>query len=185
VTSCKQHISFRSKRPRSPSHSLGTPYSHCSSSPSTSRSQLCKAQQVSHILSALRMLCNQIPVLSILHLPFTIPKVHSTSFRIDSIHSDHRISRRSTEVFNEDTVVAHDKYPLSTINHTPFYFLVLISPCALRSNNSNTTSLSILPSKMPCANLLYSTQGSTVTPLALLFLDSTVGCKSILLLLAK
>jgi hypothetical protein len=32
---------------------------------------------------------------------------------------------------------------------------------------------------------MFDRQGSTVTPLALLFLDSTVGCKSILLLLAK
>jgi hypothetical protein len=32
---------------------------------------------------------------------------------------------------------------------------------------------------------LSGTQGSTVTPLALLFFDSTVGCKSVLLLLSN
>ncbi len=44
------------------------------------------------ILSTDSNVCKRIPVFNILHLPFSIPKVHSTSFLIDSNHRDQRNS---------------------------------------------------------------------------------------------
>ena len=71
----------------------GTPFCHPTLRPSTSNSMLCKAQQVSHMLSAALVLWTQIPLFSTLH-PFKIPNVHSLSFQKDSSHWENRISER-------------------------------------------------------------------------------------------
>ena len=57
----------------------------------TSRSQLCKAQQVFQTFVTESDECNRIPVIRICHLLFRIPKVHSTSFLILSSHHDHHL----------------------------------------------------------------------------------------------
>jgi hypothetical protein len=64
------------------------PFSHSSAKPSSNKKRLCNAQQVCQIESVTSIPCNLIPVLIILNLAFNIPKVHSTSFLIDSIHSE-------------------------------------------------------------------------------------------------
>jgi hypothetical protein len=54
--------------------------------PSTSNNMLWKAQHVSHTPSLTSVLCNRVPVFRIRPRPFKIPKVHSTSFHMDSSH---------------------------------------------------------------------------------------------------
>lgn len=68
----------------SPTSSCPIAPSYSPSKPSTSSNQLCRAQQVSQILLHVSMLCSLMPVFNILHLPFKIPKVHSTSLQSDS-----------------------------------------------------------------------------------------------------
>ena len=81
--------------PSSPSLKLcSAPSFHFSSSPSTSSSQLCRAQQVRKIVSSAFCPFKRIPVLSILNQSFKILNVHSTSFWIDSSHCENRISCR-------------------------------------------------------------------------------------------
>jgi hypothetical protein len=119
----------RSWCPSSPSQTLGTPFSHCLSRPSTLSSQLCRAQQVRNILSAGRCPCKQIPVFRMRNQPFIIPNVHSTSLRVDSSHCEKRISGRLQDAFIGGTVVAQFRYPLSTITHAPEYFCFTTLPC--------------------------------------------------------
>ena len=47
----------------------------------------------------------QTPVFIILHIPFKITNAHSTSFLIDSIHSDQRILSRKFVLVNGGTVI--------------------------------------------------------------------------------
>ena len=65
---------------------------HSAFSPSISNNQLCNAQHISQTLSTASTPSRQIPDFNMPHLPFKIPKVHSTSFRMDSTHFDQQIS---------------------------------------------------------------------------------------------
>ena len=64
------------------------PSSQLSSKPSTKSNMLCNAQQVNQTWSTNSKFFSFNSVLKIVNLPFCIPKVHSTSFLIDSNHSD-------------------------------------------------------------------------------------------------
>ena len=75
---------------------------------------LCKAQQLKQTSSTAHSDCNRIPVLSILHLPFKVPKVHSTSFLIDSAHFDHLVPLIDDVLFHGHIVQLHGVYPPST-----------------------------------------------------------------------
>ena len=57
--------------------------------PSTSSNMLWNAQHVSQTLSGSVTPCIRMPDFKIRQRPFSIPKVHSTSFLSDSSHSDH------------------------------------------------------------------------------------------------
>lgn len=137
-------ISSSSNSPRSPSHGLvgiRTP-SHGLSYPSTSKSLLCNAQHVAQIMSTDWTACKRIPVFNILHLPFIIQNVHSTSFLIDSNHSDHQISSWNAVLEKGGMVLARAWYPLSNSIHTPLYFTLTVSPFCI-SYSSKMWSLRI------------------------------------------
>ena len=95
MNSCEQPFNLRmacgrSSKSKSPFRSViqndGIPFSHPLLKPSTSSNMLCKAQHVSHTLSAACVECNRIPVFRMRHRLLSIPKVHSTSFLSDSNH---------------------------------------------------------------------------------------------------
>ena len=142
----------KSKQPRSPSHSLPTlqtPPTHSSVRPSTSSNQLCKAQHVNQTESTASTPCSLTPLFNILHLPFIIPNVHSTSFRIDSSHFDHLISSMLLETPNGGTVHDQSKYPLSVITYAPLNRNFTIRPFLSWANSSNRTSSRTIPSRIP------------------------------------
>ena len=112
----------KTKQPRSASHSLTTfqmPPTHLLFSPSNSSNQLCKAQHVNHTELTASTPCSCTLLFNILHLPFRIPKVHSTSFQIDFSHFDHRILSLLLESPKGGMLHDQSKYPLSTIKYAP------------------------------------------------------------------
>ncbi len=123
--------------------------SHSPSRPSISRSQLWRAQHVLKILSATSMPSNRIPVFNIRHRPFSMSKVHSTLFRNYSSHWLHLLSSSKLVNLNGGTVVDHLRYPLSAINHGPWYNALWITPVqASFSKSSNVNSGTTVPVKI-------------------------------------
>lgn len=68
--------------------------------------------------------CSRIPVFSILNLPLSIPKQHSTSFRILSAHLDHLCSSIVAYCLYGGIVQLHLRYPPSTYKIQSKYIAV-------------------------------------------------------------
>ena len=139
------HNPSKSMCPKSSSQSLSkTPSSHRPDIPSISNSQLCNAQQVSQISSTLPTPYMQTHIFKILHLPFRMPKVNSTSFPINSTHLDHHVLSILLVEEKGGMVQDHARYPLSTMKYTPLYIteITLLSMLYARSSNSLSVSIS-------------------------------------------
>ena len=113
---------------------------------------LCKAQHVFQISSHLSMLLALTPHRKTQKRTFRIPKVHSTSFLIDSSHSENRMYSHVTECFIFGTSVDRAKYPLSTMNHAPWCYCSKTSPAESFSKRVNLQSLDNVPSCTPLIN---------------------------------
>lgn len=129
------------------------------SSLSASNRKLCKAQQVLKILSTVSIECTLMPVFKIRHLCLRMPNVHSTSFRIDSNHSENLISERLEDNLNRQTRIDHFKHPLSREIHTPLHFAAAVSPSSLFSHNLNARFPHELFLWMPVINFSNLTTG--------------------------